>query len=97
MHRSMEENFMSEISEEEIIEAFRVFDQNGDGWIRAAELRDVLTNLREGLTYEVVKRLVDKVEERFTDEEVDKMIRDADIDGDGQINYEEFVTRMMSE
>ena len=97
MHRSMEENFMSEISEEEIIEAFRVFDQNGDGWIRAAELRDVLTNLREGLTDEVVKRLVDKVEERFTDEEVDKMIRDADIDGDGQINYEEFVTRMMSE
>ncbi|WP_176466931.1 EF-hand domain-containing protein [Pseudomonas sp. Irchel s3b2] len=88
---------MSEISEEEIIEAFRVFDQNGDGWIRAAELRDVLTNLREGLTDEVVKRLVDKVEERFTDEEVDKMIRDADIDGDGQINYEEFVTRMMSE
>ena len=26
----------------------------------------------------------------------DKMIREADIDGDGQVNYEEFVTMMMS-
>jgi calmodulin len=27
---------------------------------------------------------------------VDEMIREADIDGDGQVNYEEFVTMMMS-
>ena len=32
----------------------------------------------------------------ITDEEVDEMIREADIDGDGQINYEEFVKMMMS-
>jgi len=30
------------------------------------------------------------------DEEVDEMIREADIDGDGQFNYEEFVTMMTS-
>ena len=30
------------------------------------------------------------------DEEVDEMIREADVDGDGQINYEEFVKMMMS-
>ena len=46
----------------------------------AAELRHVMTNLGE----------------KLTDEEVDEMIREADIDGDGQVNYEEFVTMMTS-
>ena len=34
--------------------------------------------------------------EKLTDEEVDEMIREADIEGDGQVNYEEFVKMMMS-
>ena len=38
----------------------------------AAELRHVMTNLGE----------------KLTDEEVDEMIREADIDGDGQVNYD---------
>uniref|UniRef100_A0AAX7SMD6 EF-hand domain-containing protein n=1 Tax=Astatotilapia calliptera TaxID=8154 RepID=A0AAX7SMD6_ASTCA len=59
-------------SEEEIREAFRVFDKDGNGYISAAELRHVMTNLGE----------------KLTDEEVDEMIREADIDGDGQVNYE---------
>ena len=50
----------------------RVFDKDGNGFISAAELRHVMTNLGE----------------KLTDEEVDEMIREADIDGDGQINYE---------
>ena len=29
--------------------------------------------------------------EKLTDEEVDEMLREADIDGDTQVNYEEFV------
>jgi len=61
-------------SEEEIREAFRVFDKDGNGFISAAELRHVMTNLGE----------------KLTDEEVDEMIREADIDGDGQVNYEDF-------
>nr|AHZ89377.1 CH-GECO2.1 [synthetic construct] len=65
-------------SEEEIREAFRVFDKDGNGYIGAAELRHVMTNLGE----------------KLTDEEVDEMIRVADIDGDGQVNYEEFVQMM---
>ncbi|TKS75870.1 Calmodulin-2 B [Collichthys lucidus] len=60
-------------SEEEIREAFRVFDKDGNGYISAAELRHVMTNLGE----------------KLTDEEVDEMIREADIDGDGQVNYED--------
>jgi hypothetical protein len=49
-----------------------VFDKDGNGFISAAELRHVMTNLGE----------------KLTDEEVDEMIREADIDGDGQVNYE---------
>ena len=29
--------------------------------------------------------------EKFTDEELYEMIREADVDGDGQLNYDEFV------
>lgn len=59
-------------TEEEIKEAFKVFDRDGNGFISAAELRHVMTNLGE----------------KLSDEEVDEMVREADIDGDGQINYE---------
>ncbi len=45
-----------------------------------AQLRHVMTNLGE----------------KLTDEEVDEMIREADVDGDGQVNYEEFVKMMMA-
>jgi len=66
-------------SEEELREAFRVFDKDGNGHISANELRTVMTTLGE----------------KLTDEEVDEMIFEADLDGDGQVNYEEFV-RMMT-
>lgn len=67
-------------TEEELVEAFKVFDRDGNGLISAAELRHVMTNLGE----------------KLTDDEVDEMIREADIDGDGHINYEEFVRMMMA-
>lgn len=34
--------------------------------------------------------------EKLSEEEVDEMIREADVDGDGQVNYEEFVRMMTS-
>lgn len=34
--------------------------------------------------------------ERLTDEEAEQMIREADLDGDGQVNYEEFVKMMLA-
>jgi calmodulin len=34
--------------------------------------------------------------EKLTDDEVDEVIREADVDGDGQINSEEFMKMMMA-
>lgn len=66
-------------SEEEIREAFKVFDRDGNGYISAAELRHVMTSIGE----------------KLTDEEVDEMIREADADGDGTIDYNEFVQMLV--
>ena len=65
--------------EEELIEAFKTFDRDGNGFISSTDLRQVLTNLDENLT----------------DDEFNEMIREADLDGDGRINYKEFA-RMMT-
>jgi calmodulin len=61
-------------SEEEIREAFKVFDRDNNGFISAAELRHVMTSIGE----------------KLTDDEVDEMIREADQDGDGRIDCEAF-------
>ena len=37
-------------TEEELVEAFKVFDRDGNGFISTAELRHVMTNLGEKLT-----------------------------------------------
>ncbi|CAN6485431.1 unnamed protein product [Victoria cruziana] len=66
--------------EEDMREAFNVFDQNGDGFITVEELRSVLSSLglKQGRTVEDCK----------------KMIRKVDADGDGMVNYKEFKQMM---
>lgn len=54
------------------VSACRVFDKNNDGMISSKELRHVMTNLGE----------------KLSEEEVDDMIKEADLDGDGMVNYE---------
>ena len=49
-----------------------MFDKDGNGYITAAELRYVMANLGE----------------KMTDEDIDEMLREADTDGDGQIDYQ---------
>lgn len=67
--------------EEELIEAFKVFDRDGNGLISAHELRFVMSTSGEQLT----------------EEDIEEMIREADENGDGYIDYEEFVKMMMSQ
>ncbi|GLJ54714.1 hypothetical protein SUGI_1175330 [Cryptomeria japonica] len=67
-------------SEEELKEAFKVFDKDQNGFISAAELGHVMANLGE----------------KLTPQEIEEMIKEADTDGDGQVNYEEFVRMMLA-
>ena len=54
--------------------------KDGNGFISAEELMHVMNSLGE----------------KLSDDEVGEMIREADVDGDGQVNYEEFVKMMKS-
>ncbi|KAL8601567.1 hypothetical protein ACOMHN_003833 [Nucella lapillus] len=65
-------------SSDNLREAFRIFDKEGAGMIDTKELRNILTNLGE----------------KLTEDEVDEMIREADITGQGQVNYNDFVRVM---
>ncbi|VDI33374.1 Hypothetical predicted protein [Mytilus galloprovincialis] len=60
---------------EDLREAFKIFDKNNDGKIDTNELKKVMVNIGE----------------KLTDEEANEMIKEADVDGDGKVNYEEFI------
>lgn len=61
--------------EEELRNAFNVFDTDGNGYITRDELGSVMGNLGE----------------KLTSDELKEMMREADTDGDGKIDYKEFV------
>lgn len=65
-------------TDEQIREAFRIFDPDGTGTIGVEELRHLLTTLGEPLSLE----------------EINVMMTLADPDQDGIIHYEDFVTQM---
>ncbi|CAN0829544.1 CAM5 [Linum grandiflorum] len=67
-------------ADQELRDAFRVFDKDQDGFISPNELRHVMMN----------------VVERVTDEELEQMVKEADLDGDGLINFEEFAKVMLA-
>jgi len=65
-------------SREEILKAFRLFDDDETGKI-------TLKNLR---------RVAKEIGENMTDEELQEMIEEADLDGDNEIDQEEFLRIM---
>uniref|UniRef100_A0A1I8GS05 Calmodulin n=1 Tax=Macrostomum lignano TaxID=282301 RepID=A0A1I8GS05_9PLAT len=65
-------------SDDEVRQAFRLFDADGDGYLSAGELRQVMLNFGE----------------RLTIEEAEAMVAEADTDLDGLVSYEEFAKVM---
>lgn len=63
-----------------MINAFNVYDKNRDGKIATEDFRGIINNLGEKLTQSEIKEI----------------IKEADLDGDGNIDYMEFVKMMMS-
>ena len=64
--------------QEELREAFRLFDKDSSGRISTEELKSVMKNLGENVT----------------DSMIGEMMREADTDGDGHISYDEFAQMM---
>ena len=66
---------MKEYFEEQDIEkAFQIFDQNGDGIITAEEIKQTMSLLGENVS----------------EAEVSDMLKEADLDGNGLIDFREF-------
>ena len=55
-----------------MLDAFQVFDADGNGFISASELRTMMSTIGEPLS----------------DQEVDDMMIVADVNGDGKVNYD---------
>jgi calmodulin len=66
-------------TEEELLEAFKLFDLDGSGSISRSELKTLMKNLGQAMT----------------DEEIDAMIDEVDINLDGEISFEEFKSLMV--
>lgn len=65
----------NKINEKQMQEAFRMFDLHGNGMVNLAHLRVSLQSLGE----------------KLRDEEIDEMIRECDIDAEGNVRCEELV------
>merc|ERR1712188_251489 len=65
-------------SREEIIKVFRLFDDDETG----------------NISFKNLKRVAQELGENMTDEELQEMIDEADRDGDGEVNEEEFLRIM---
>jgi len=68
----------AEAIQEELREAFRLYDKEGNGYIRTAELREIMRAL----------------DDKLTEDELDEMITEIDTDGSGTVDFDEFMEMM---
>ena len=77
---TMMEGFMRTVNDEsEIVKAFKLFDQDKDGFLSARDLRLVMRTL--GVEMSLF--------------EAEAMVFEGDKDGDGKINYNDFYAMMV--
>ncbi|XP_008241453.1 PREDICTED: caltractin [Prunus mume] len=65
-------------TKEELMKAFHLIDQDNNGKISAADIKNIAKDLGEN----------------FNDREIQEMIEEADRDRDGEVNAEEFIRMM---
>ena len=70
---------LTETQLEEFKEAFSLFDKDGDGTVSTNELGQVMRTLGQNPT----------------EAELNDMIKEVDVDGNGEIDFEEFVGLMI--
>merc|ERR1711924_275671 len=76
--KMMTHKILNRDPKDEILKAFRLFDDDQTGKISFKNLKRVATDLGE----------------RLTDEELMEVIAESDKDGDGELNEEEFLSVM---
>ncbi|XP_003393273.1 uncharacterized protein LOC126919538 [Bombus affinis] len=74
----MSTKMLEKDTKEEVLKAFRLFDDDNTGKI----------------TFKNLKRVARELGENLTDEELQEMIDEADKDGDGEVSQEEFLRIM---
>ena len=77
----MERKLRDEDIEEEIIEAFKKFDQNNNGLIGPEDVFNLLQSFGQDITIN----------------EAEEMVKNVDLDNDGFVNYQEFVKMLFSD
>jgi len=70
-------------TDEELRQAFNVFDTDGSGTISRSELKQVMQTVLG--------------EKDLTDKQLDDMLKAADLNGDGEISFQEFCIMMKSD
>ena len=77
-HNSTDPQIITQKPMKALKEAFKIFDKNKNGFIEAKELKTVTTTLGE----------------KLTDEEFGEFWKEADVNSDGKLDYNEFVKAM---
>jgi len=64
--------FMPADDGEQIRQAFAMMDKDGSGKVSATELKNIMRSIGE----------------KLSDDDIDEIIRELDMDGDGEVDYE---------